>query len=103
MSEAHDLKLIEEPKGTFTSAIPVVIMMAGITDNKKAELLMLEEFIAAQSTDADCRTAFASVGKSIVRCIVDSDEVSIKVSLLDFPAQEVIPASSHPDCFHHFH
>lgn len=50
-------------------------MMAGITENIKVEIPTLTKFIFVQYSDADCRAAFASVGKLNTCLNVDSDGV----------------------------
>lgn len=62
-TEITDFKFIEELKGTFVPFIQEVCKMASVTDNRKAELPMLEEFITVQYSYADCQTAFTSVGE----------------------------------------
>lgn len=82
-TDITDLEFIEVPKGLYVPFIPEVCMLAGIEDNEKTELPMLPEFISAQSTDADCRSMFTSVGKPNMSFNVDTDGVLVRVSSLD--------------------
>lgn len=54
-----ELKTFEEPKGPFVPFIPEVCMNVGIMDSEKEEVPTLFKFITAQSTDPECRPAFA--------------------------------------------
>lgn len=58
---AIDSEVIEEPKVSLVSFITVACMMAGSTDKEGAEVRMSAELITAQTLDADCTTALASV------------------------------------------
>lgn len=79
-------EFIEERKGLFVPFSPEVCMMAGIAENEKAEIPKLAKFIPAQSTDADCRSTLASVGKPNMRFNVDRDGVFVRVSTLNCAA-----------------
>lgn len=58
-------------------------MMGGISNNDKAEIAKLAEFILAQSTDADYFFAFMSVGNPDTGLNIDSNRVLISVSSSD--------------------
>lgn len=53
------LQIYQKPKSAFCPFITELCLIVGIKDNDKAELPTLAEFILADSTDADCRSAFA--------------------------------------------
>lgn len=53
--------VVKEPKGQFNPFIKKVCMMAGIMDNKKADIPVLTEFPSEQFNDVDCPSTFASV------------------------------------------
>lgn len=101
-TETTDFKSIGEIKGSFVPFIQVVCMMESITDNHKAKIPTLAEFILAKSTNEDYCSAFASAGKLNTCSNVDSDGVLVRVFLLEGASQRVLPASLRP-CFRHLY
>lgn len=87
-TDTTDRKVIEELKGSFATFIPVVCMMVGITDSKKAGILTIAKSISAPATDADCLSAFASGGKPSTLFNVDSTGKSIQVFRFMAPQSE---------------
>lgn len=82
-----------ELKAPLVPFMPEVYIMAGITDNKKVEILTLAEFITAQTSEAHCRAALTSVGKQNTHFNGDSDRGFVRASTLDSVSQRVVPAS----------
>lgn len=74
-----ELDTILEPKGFFASLPPELRMMAGITENKKADIPTLSNFMIAQSTRFECRAVSASDGKSTPA------SASTVTTLIEFP------------------
>lgn len=62
-------------------------MLAGIKYYEKAKIPTLFKIITAESTDPDCRAAFASVKKSNTPFNTDSKEVLVRISSSDSAAQ----------------
>lgn len=57
-----DFQFIEEPEGVFVPFNSEDCVMAGITENDKAEIPTLAESISAQSTNTESCSALESVG-----------------------------------------
>lgn len=74
-TKVTDFVFYEEPRGPFALFTPDVCTMAGITDNKKAEIPTPAVFITAQSSDANCRASFTSVRKPSTRFNVNGEGV----------------------------
>lgn len=72
-------------------------------DNDKAVIQTLPKFISAYSTDGDCRSAIASVGKPTTCLNAESDGLVIKVSTSDNASQRVVTASVRPRLLHRRH
>lgn len=62
-TDVTNYEFIKKLKGQFIPFIPDVCMTAGITQNKKVEIPTLAEFISEHSTDDDCHSLFAPMGK----------------------------------------
>lgn len=95
-TEEPDLETMKEPKGHFVPFLSEFCLLAGITDNEKAEIPTLSKFITAQSTDSGCRTASMPVGKPITLFRIDSDGVLVRVFSLGGASQRVVPATLRP-------
>lgn len=67
-------------------------MMTGIKNTDKAEIPKIAEYISAHSTDADCRSAFSSVGKLNTTLNVDCRKVLVQISPPDGTSRRVVPA-----------
>lgn len=86
-------EFIEGPKGPCVYFIPKICMMASISDNEKADIPTLAEFITAQFTDADCYTASTTVENRNTFFNVNRDGVLVRVFPLDGESQQVVHAS----------
>lgn len=93
-------KLSKNPRTNFFLFIPQFCITADITYNDKTKVLTLAVFISAQTTDATCRSAFASVRKPNTRSNVDSDGLLILASPLVGASQRFLRDSLRP-CFLH--
>lgn len=93
MTKAHDLEPIVDPKCCSIPFIPEVCVIAGIPDNKKAELRKFAGSITAQHTNTYYRTAFETVGKGNIYFSNNSDGMVVGVSSLLGTLQETMPAS----------
>lgn len=77
--EKTDFKFTEELKGSLVRFIQEVCFMEVIENNDISEILTIAKIISAQSADADCCSAFASIGKPITSFNIDSDGVLIRL------------------------
>lgn len=98
-----ELEAIEELNGLLVFFITEVCRIVGITDNEKAEIPKLSNFIAAQSTYSDCRGTSTSKVVAESRLSADSDGVLVRISSLDGTSQRVSPASLGPRFLHFCH
>lgn len=78
LAAERNLETIEEPKGPVVFFISKVCMLTGTKDNEKVKIPILPEFITAQSTDSDYRTALTSVQTQNTRFDFDCDEVFVR-------------------------
>lgn len=99
LTNAFEVETIGESKSLFVPFISEVCMMADIIDNEKVKIPTLTEIIIAQSTDWDCRIAFASVGKPDICFNTDSDGVLVRV-FLGGASQRVAVPPIRPCCLH---
>lgn len=70
-------EFIEKSKVPFVPVSSEFFIMAGISDNDKAEIQTLADFLSAQSSDVDYRAPFVSIGKRNSRSNLDSDEMLV--------------------------
>lgn len=102
-TETTDFKFIEEPMIRIVPFIAEVCMIAGITDNDEVEVRIQAKFISAQSTDANRRSTFVSLGKPNTHFNVDNDGVLVRAFPLHGALQRAEAAFLLSCYFHNRH
>lgn len=87
------LKIVEYSKGSFVPSLPVICIMAGLDENRKARVPTISEFTAAQFSSSDCGTTFESVEKPNTDFNVKCDGVLVCVSTFEGKLQQFVPAT----------